>query len=353
MLTSIKQRNSNLELYRILVMFMIVCHHYVVNSGLCDVMGGANSSSITSDFYYIFGAWGKTGINCFVLITGYFMCRSKISLRKWLKLYLAYLFWGIFFLFTFSFIGYSSFSASDILWKFIPLRNLHDGFFSCFMLYYLLIPFLNILIQNMNKKQHTILMILLLFIFTGTDLLPNSDITFNYITWFSVVHIIGAYIRLYRYRFYENTTLLFISTILLITIASIDIVLKQGYYGRVADSNAIFAVLISVSSFLLFKNISVPQSKIINTIASASFGVLLIHANSDAMRQWLWKDTIDCAGHYSSTLFYPIGCVLLIYIVCTVLELFRIKTIEAPLINYTEKACNCVWSKINAKLLTK
>lgn len=33
-----KVRNSNLELYRIIVMLLIVAHHYVVNSGLIDVM---------------------------------------------------------------------------------------------------------------------------------------------------------------------------------------------------------------------------------------------------------------------------------------------------------------------------
>ena len=80
-------RSSNLELYRIIVMFMIICHHYVGNSGLLSVMG-ENALNSTSLFYYILGAWGKTGINCFVLITGYFMCTSTITLRKFLKLIL-------------------------------------------------------------------------------------------------------------------------------------------------------------------------------------------------------------------------------------------------------------------------
>ena len=31
-------RNSNLELYRIIVMFFIVSHHYLVNSGLLPVI---------------------------------------------------------------------------------------------------------------------------------------------------------------------------------------------------------------------------------------------------------------------------------------------------------------------------
>lgn len=34
-----KQRSSNLELYRIFCMLMIVAHHYVVNSGLTSAEG--------------------------------------------------------------------------------------------------------------------------------------------------------------------------------------------------------------------------------------------------------------------------------------------------------------------------
>ena len=34
----LSHRNSNIELYRIIVMFLIVCHHYVVNSGLMELM---------------------------------------------------------------------------------------------------------------------------------------------------------------------------------------------------------------------------------------------------------------------------------------------------------------------------
>ena len=34
----VKERSSNLELYRIIVMLSIVAHHYVVNSGLMEVL---------------------------------------------------------------------------------------------------------------------------------------------------------------------------------------------------------------------------------------------------------------------------------------------------------------------------
>ena len=85
-----KVRNSSLELFRIITMILIVAHHYVVNSGIMAAMALDHTHPM-SLFLYIFGAWGKTGINCFVLITGYFMCRSNISAKKFVKLLCLYL----------------------------------------------------------------------------------------------------------------------------------------------------------------------------------------------------------------------------------------------------------------------
>lgn len=65
-------------------MLLIVAHHYVVNSGLTAVDGPvyAELLSVKSLCLLLFGAWGKIGINCFVLITGYFMCTSRITVKS-------------------------------------------------------------------------------------------------------------------------------------------------------------------------------------------------------------------------------------------------------------------------------
>ena len=82
------ERRSNLELYRIIAMLFIIAHHYVVHSGLRGLESiRLDPMSFHSQFILLFGAWGKIGINCFVLITGYFMCTRSISLRKFLKLF--------------------------------------------------------------------------------------------------------------------------------------------------------------------------------------------------------------------------------------------------------------------------
>ena len=76
---SAKVRSSNLELYRIVMMLSIVANHYThyVKDFMIDMPFTGNSL-----FLFSFGMWGKIGIDCFVLITGYFMCKSNISLRK-------------------------------------------------------------------------------------------------------------------------------------------------------------------------------------------------------------------------------------------------------------------------------
>ena len=125
-----RQRNTNLELFRIISMLFIVAHHYVVNSGMMEQMS-ANPFAINSLFFYVFGAWGKTGINCFVMITGYFMCKSHITVKKFLKLLLEIEFYKIIIFLIFVIIGYQSFSISSIAKAVIPVRIVSDGIWFC------------------------------------------------------------------------------------------------------------------------------------------------------------------------------------------------------------------------------
>lgn len=131
----VKMRDSNLELYRCIVMLMIVAHHFVFHSGLMDVMS-EHPTSLKSVYLYLFGAWGKVGIDCFVMITGYFMCKSEISVRKVLKLLLQVEFYkvGIYLLFLLS--GYTVFSLEDCAKSVMPIVYVSDDFVGCFLLFF-------------------------------------------------------------------------------------------------------------------------------------------------------------------------------------------------------------------------
>lgn len=362
-----KPRSSNLELYRIMCMLMIVAHHYVVNSGL-TLEGEPLREDFTSGnslFLSLFGAWGKTGINCFLMITGYFMCTSKITFRKFLKMMgQIYLYRWVFFA-IFLITGYESITVSRMVKLIMPIWNIDNGFVSCFIVFWLTIPFLSILVQNMNQRQHQLLLILTLGVYTICGTLPGFSIAFNYVSWFGVIFFVASYIRLYPHPVFERRSLWGWMTLLSIALAMASIIGLRLLFGErtklgynfVSDSNKFFAVAIAVCSFLWFKNMNLKYSKVINAIGAATFGVLLIHANSNAMRQWLWKDTLDVVGHYSlpigGLVLYSFGVVLAVFIICNLIDQLRIVTVEKWFLNWYDKKVSAKADALVNKILQK
>lgn len=328
-------------------MLLILAHHYVVNSGLMEVIR-SNPTSNQSIFLLLFGAWGKTGINCFVLITGYFMCKSCITMKKLLKLVLQVEFYRIIIYLIFLFTSYNNFNLTDIPKALLPIPSLTDNFTGCFLVFYLSIPFLNILIQNMTEKQHRNLLFLIGFFYVLLGSVPKFHINFNYVTWFCIIYFIGSYIRLYPPKIIENKTFrtsLFFSSVFLSCLSILIfnyISYKYGMklqYFLLIDSNKILAVFTAISSFIYFKYLKIPSSKFINIISATTFGVFLIHANSDAMRQWLWKDFLNNVGQYGTDNLYihAILSVVCIFVICSLIDFIRIKLLEQPLFKYIDK----------------
>lgn len=348
-----KPRQSNLELFRIITMFFIVAHHYVVNSGLTAVDGPIYSNLLSgkSIFLLLFGAFGKIGINCFVFITGYFMCTSQITLRKFLKLFFEVMFYRVVIYGIFLATGYTPFSLTEFIKVFLPIQKLGGGFTAAFLVFYLFIPFVNVLIKNLNERQHFLLLALVSCVYILLGSIPSFSVTFNYATWFIILYIISSYIRLYPKKLFGNKKFWIIASVLSVVacVASVifGIVLmhKMGInvvYYFVADSNKLLAVITSLSLFMMFKNLNIKYSKIINIMGATTFGVLLIHANSATMREWLWKDLLDNVGAYGTDYLYAhaIISVVVIYIICTFIDIGRINFIEKPFFKLYDKIEN-------------
>ena len=68
-----------------------------------------------------------------------------------MKLYLEWMFYTIVIYFLFALFGYEVFSLKEVVKVLTPFRTLTDGFTSCFIIFYLFIPFLNILIHGMTE----------------------------------------------------------------------------------------------------------------------------------------------------------------------------------------------------------
>lgn len=280
------------------------------------------------------------------MITGWFMCKSNISGEKLFKLYSQIVIYTIVIYCIFCISGHESFRPTNAILKFFPIKSISDSFISCFLLFYLLIPFINKLIYSLNKREHGILLCILIISYSVLPLFPAFNLRFNYVTWFSVLYLIAAYIRFYNFPFKISHNGWGWITLALIIMASISVIaLTMLYtYGSmkifnpfffISDSNKLLALAIGVSSFMFFKDLKIPYSKLINIIGASTFGVLLIHANSDTMRHWLWQETVDSVGHFTDSVIFSLGyaalSVITIFIVCSGIDWFRGQYIEPNL----------------------
>ena len=192
------------------------------------------------------------------------------------------------------------------------------------------------------------MVLLLVSVFSILPNFPAFNISFNYVEWFSVLYFIASYIRFYgndfniTHRQWGYLTLISLFACCL-SMLSLLYLKDSGRIGTflpyffVTDSNKLLALIFSVSSFMWFKDLNINYNPWINTIGATTFGVLLIHTNSDAMRLWLWKETVDSVGHFGpsvlSTLGYAIASVLMIFFLCSFIDWIRKCFIEDKLIN--------------------
>ena len=342
-------RDSNIELLRIVTMFFIVAHHYVVNSGLTSIGGPIDSAPLSrkSVFLLLFGAWGKTGINCFVLITGYFMCKSNITLKKFVKLLGEVMFYKIIIGSVFYVTGYEEVSVKAIVKMIMPISSVQTNFTGCYILFFLFIPFLNILIKHLTEKQHALLLMLCGFTYTFFGTIKLLPVSMNYVSWFIVLYFISSYIRLYPKNIFSKTRVWGFLTIVCILLCSLSVICctwlsvklnKDLWFFFVTDSNTFLSVVTGICSFMFFKNFKIKYNSLINAVASTTFGILMIHANCDAMRRWLWQDICRNVEVYNDQ-FMPlisVGCVMAIFCICSFIDWIRIIFIERPLMKKIE-----------------
>ena len=95
-MNSLKIRQSNFELMRIISMFMIVIYHIIIHGNIIE--------NISSPSHHIFFTFIKSltliGVNSFIILTGYFQSKTTINFKKILVLILQLFFYKII-IFTF------------------------------------------------------------------------------------------------------------------------------------------------------------------------------------------------------------------------------------------------------------
>lgn len=303
-----KDRKSNIELLGIVSMFMIVFSHVTWEGRFSYPKSNILHNTIIQ-FPWLFG---QIGVIVFTLISAYFLSKKKeINVKSISKLAKITWFWSILALMIAIIMGGNGLLNLKIIINLLfPILRGTYWYVTAYIAMYLLMPYLNIVIDKLNKRNYIIFLTLLLVIcsviptFTGVTALDsanNSGSVYSLI----VIYFIGGFIRKFENDLvYSNKKLigLFIISIIISTImlyllnflnsrGIIDINSTNKLYGRFAKTNSIFQIISSTLLFLFFKNININYSKVINYIAGSMISVYIIHTNPVVMNI-LWNKII-------------------------------------------------------------
>ncbi|MCM1262516.1 MAG: acyltransferase [Butyrivibrio sp.] len=348
-------RQSNIELLRIIAMFMVVAHHFVIHGGFDFSTETVSANRLWVQFLQ---SGGKLGVDIFVLISGYFLIESEFKLSKLLKLWLQMFTYSMTLYLIFIIWGEQSLNIGGLLKCLFPITSSYWWFASTYFMMYLLSPYINKFLRTLEQETYQRLLILLTFCWCIIPTFLSEAWQCNDLLWFIYLYAVAGYFRIYvpqrkvKGRVYLMSALaLSVAAFLLIVILDF-IGTRFAFVGTHAlsftDMQRLPVPIIAYLMFAGFEKIDIAPNRAINVIASATFGVYLIHDDPN-VRQYIWKTLFKNAAFAESDFLIPysIAVIVLVYIVCTVIELIRIYFIEKYYIKAVDKISVIVigWAK--------
>jgi len=356
-----QERNSNLELLRIVSIIMIISHHYAVHGGWTIT----NELSLNRVIIQFLSLGGKLGVNCFVLITGYFMVNSIFSVKKLLKIMRQVFFYSVTIMILFKLFKISDIGISEIIESFFPIIFYKYWFATTYVLLYILTPYLNKFINSLTCKEHKQLLIVLTILLSAIPTFTNTSLGTGNVMWFVFLYLIAGYLRKYPHSFFDRKKFFFLmfaigyififSSVIILDVLGLIIDIFSTYATYFIEMNELPLLFCSITLFLYFRNIDIGSNKIINRISATTFGIYLIHDN-DLMRNYLWNNIAqNNSYYYSHWLFlHAIITILLIFIVCMIIDYIRIVFIEKTLFSLVDNKWNDIsWFEVCKKYTDK
>lgn len=351
-------RNSSIELLRIISMVMIMFHHFAYHG---NFEWNYNEITIPHLWYNFILMGGKVGVNIFVLISGFFLIENTERLfqpKKLLKFWGQVVFYSITTYFLSIVLQINNFDIKQIIKICFPITYPGWWFASTYFMLYLIHPFLNKLLHNLNKNVYQYLILLLVLCWSIIPTLTTQLFESNSLLWFITLYVIAGYAKIYGFNERLKSKHYFF-LFLIVLVCSYLISVSFLVLGTKRNELAVHAIdffgmerfpilLMALFLFMTFAKLKIKYNKWINVIASATFGVYLIH-DSSYIRYYIWWNIFKI-NQYQESLFlipYSILVVFIIYVLCTGIEMVRKVLLERPYIIFVNKYVNLLINPLN------
>lgn len=330
-----KDRNSNIELLRIICICFVIVQHFCENSALGGFSYAMQSGIINLVILRFVYSTARVAVNVFLIISGYFMINmNKRVIGKPLVLYIQMICYNVL-LYMIDVLINGGGTVKHLLKIIIIPQNYYV------MLYitlYCISPFANKMVSTLTKKQYKNLLFVLFVLFgvysTGINtllqVLGETNIVGAYtvsltgtergfsIVGFAFMYFIGGYIKLHGLSMKLQTKILcLISSVVITTLISVGI---PNISGVMMNYDSIFIIVQATLLFSIFLDINI-KSKAVNFIAKSTFGVFLLHYSvlKQVARALNMKEM--CSGTIFSLILCLVGSIIGTYVVCVCVDI--------------------------------
>ena len=339
----VKRRNSSIELLRIVCMLIVLLRHYVSQQDTWWNSWASMDYGINVLVMQL-AATPQIANSIFMMITGYFLIKSKVNFKNVIKLILELFLYAWIIAIVIYGLKLQPFSVKEAIKALVPVWFGYNWYVCCYIIFCCFVPFINPFLNSLEKDTYkklvivTVLIWSVMWTFKGTNYMGG---TFSF-DRFVVMYIVGGYIRLYglKLRFFKSWWKLF--WISLAVIMSLTVVLSLGGHLLHIDSlvnnalyfsdgTSILIMICSVSLFMAVLNAKPLHSPFINKVAGSCVGVFIIHHNP-LLRRVLW-DMISPNEAYTYSPWLPVHMIVkcvMIFVVCVIIDRIRIVVLDKP-----------------------
>lgn len=333
MIDTKKNRIWEIELLRVVTMYMIVLFHVLNHGGVRDAVFIGGQYEIV----WFLEALLCCSVNVYAIISGYVgytSSETKKSVNKFFNLWLQVFFYSLLLDLLISFMQ-GSYSIKEIVKACFPITTTQYWYFTAYVGVYFVAPWINKLLKSMEYKEAKKAFIgfcgvfLLYVSITGIFYDPFKVEGGYSFLWLTILYILGAFLRKLEIpKLVEKRK----AVVGLVSCWGISFFVKKMVPTQNIFINytSITTIGISIAFIIIFAKINNCKNllieKLVRVFGPATFGVYLVHDHS-MVRSYFIEGKLKWIIKLSPWKFVIVLCSigLFIFIVALSIELIRVK----------------------------
>lgn len=287
----LKERNINIDLVKCIAVFSVISVHFFLNNGFYDKIVAGKEMYIFSSIRTLF----MICVPLFIITTGYLMKNKSLSKKYYFglkRVIITYIISTLMIILYRNLYLKEVYTIKSVIKNIIEFNIGYCWYINMYLGLLLLIPFLNLIYNNLTTKRHKNILIITMLLQTSFQgimnikykLLPNWWIGIYPITYY----FIGCYLREYKINITKRKNI-FLFLLILIISSIINIYFSKGKTFSRGIQNDWASILNVATSTLLFiyiinlklDNINIKIKRIIVKISELSLAIYLCSAMVD------------------------------------------------------------------------